>query len=359
MFYRNASVCLALVACVLMAACRDGAPARALSAVPRTVATAPNLKVAFIGDTGYGPEFDAVLGLIKAEGADLVLHQGDFDYANDADGLFARIDAALGPGYPYLAVLGNHDVDSWAAGCRDSDGCYADLLAARMARLGITPDHPDLNDQMYTVSFRGLKIVFVGQQPGLGDTVYTPYIRSQLAQDPHIWRVCSWHKNQRAMQVGSKSDEMGWGVYEACRNNAAIIATGHEHSYERTRTLLSLQHLMVDTAQHPPVGGVPGNPDQLLVGPGRTFAFVSGVGGRGMRNQDRCLPATYPYGGGRGCNYAWAKIHTTNQTDGVEQYGALFIEFNPGGDPAKAHGYFKTTEGALIDEFEITAAGVG
>ena len=38
------------------------------------------LTVAFIGDQGSGDGARAVLELIKAEGADLVLHQGDFDY---------------------------------------------------------------------------------------------------------------------------------------------------------------------------------------------------------------------------------------------------------------------------------------
>ena len=44
--------------------------------------------------------------------------------------------------------------------------------------------------------------------------------------DRHIWRICSWHKNQQAMQVGGKTDEMGWGVYDACTDLSAIIATG-------------------------------------------------------------------------------------------------------------------------------------
>jgi hypothetical protein len=31
--------------------------------------------------------------------------------------------------------------------------------------------------------------------------------------------------------------------------------------------------------------------------------------------------------------------------------------FNYQGDPAKAHGYFKTNDGQIVDEFDITAAG--
>jgi hypothetical protein len=101
---------------------------QSLKAGPRPaelIATDPNLKVAFIGDSNNRAGFEAVLRLIKDERADLVLHQGDFDHALDADGFFATIDAILGPSFPYLAAVGNHDIASWNTGCGDPDGCYA------------------------------------------------------------------------------------------------------------------------------------------------------------------------------------------------------------------------------------------
>lgn len=321
------------------------------------IATAPNLKVAFIGDSGYGPDFQAVLDLIAAEGADIVLHQGDFDYADDPDGFFGTIDAVLGPSFPYLAAVGNHDAASWPEGCGDPDGCYASFLKQRMATTDITPDGPNLNDQMYAADFQGLSMIFVGENNAdTGDCQSNPigyacYIRYRLQTDQHIWRICSWHKNQTAMQVGAKTDEMGWAVYENCLNLSAIIATAHEHSYERTKTLTSMKNQTVDLTQHPPAGGVPGNSDALIVKPGASFAFVSALGGFSMRDQQRCLPATYPYG----CNYEWASIYTQNQTNTVSHFGALFIEFHVDGDPYKARGYFKTTTGEVIDSFEITA----
>ena len=39
-----------------------------------------NFKVAFIGDQGLHANARAVLNLIKNEGADAVIHSGDFDY---------------------------------------------------------------------------------------------------------------------------------------------------------------------------------------------------------------------------------------------------------------------------------------
>ena len=42
--------------------------------------TPPDFKIAFIGDQGLGKNAEAVLRLIKSEGAQAVLHQGDFDH---------------------------------------------------------------------------------------------------------------------------------------------------------------------------------------------------------------------------------------------------------------------------------------
>ncbi len=135
---------------------------------------------------------------------------------------------------------------------------------------------------------------------------------------------------------------MGWSVYEACKDLGAIIATAHEHSYQRTRTLTSMKDLAVDASC--------ADPNALCIAtgsPGRSFAFVSGLGGHSVRDQTRCLPAAFPYG----CKGAWAKIYTATQG---ATFGALFIVFNIDGDPTKAHGYFKNINGQIVDRFEIT-----
>ena len=312
------------------------------------IPTDPNVKVAFIGDSGSGDGFRRVLELIKSERADLVLHQGDFDYAENARGFFQTIDSVLGRDFPYFASVGNHDTDNWRENCWDRDGCYARFLKARMARIGVTPDDPDLDDQMYSVTYRGLRLVFVGEGGvRAGDKRYAPYIQKQLATDAHLWKICSWHKNQRAMQVGDKDDETGWSVYETCKDLGAIIATAHEHSYQRTRTLTSIRDQVVD-ASCP-------DPNAICIArgnPGKSFVFVSGLGGQSVREQVRCLPATFPYG----CKGEWAKIYTTNQR---ATFGALFVVFNVDGDPTRAQGYFKNIDGQIVDRFDITVDASG
>jgi len=300
------------------------------------VATDANLKVAFIGDSGYGANFEAVLNLVKNEGAQIVLHQGDFDYSDDPDGFEAKINNILGSGFPYFVAVGNHDAASWNEGCGDSDGCYAPIFRNRANAQGITTDDPDLNDQKYSITYRGLKIVFAGENGN--NSEFAGFVANQLLGDSHIWKICSWHKNQAAMQVGGKTDEMGWDIYDNCRAYGAIIATGHEHSYSRTKTLTSMATQTVDSTC--------ANPQSLCVEAGRTFAFVSGLGGHSIRPQLRCLPTSYPYG----CNGEWASIYTSNQG---AAYGALFITFYVDGDPYKARGYFKNISGTVVDSFDI------
>jgi len=319
------------------------APQAPLSA---SIPTDPDLKVAFIGDTANGTSITSVLSLINSEGAYMVLHQWDFDYGSNPTSFISTIDTVLGVNFPYLASIGNHDTESWNTGCSDADGCYAQLLKDRMARIGIEPDDPDLNDQMYSATYRGLKVVFVGQNGvSAGDNTYAPYIQRQLAADDHSWKICSWHKDQNAMQVGSKGDEMGWKVYETCKNLGAIIATAHEHSYHRTKTLTSIQNQIVDSSCP--------DPRSLCVAkgtPGKSFVFVSGLGGNSVRDQARCLPSSYPYG----CKGEWASIYTSTQG---ATFGALFIVFRVNGDPNRAHGYFKNIDGQIIDEFDIAVDG--
>src|SRR5438445_4647323 len=56
------------------------------------IPTDPNLKVAFIGDSGNGEDFRRVLGLIKTEGVVMVMHPGDFVSTNGAGEIVATIN---------------------------------------------------------------------------------------------------------------------------------------------------------------------------------------------------------------------------------------------------------------------------
>ncbi len=172
----------------------------------------PNFTVAFIGDQGSTSDALAVLALIKSEGADMVLHQGDFDYKDDPDAWDQRINDVLGPDFPYFASIGNHDRHAWIG--------YQRKLADRLARIPEAICTGDLGVKS-SCRYRGLFFILSGV--GTRGTGHESYIRAELAQSDAIWRICSWHKNQQNMQIGGKGNETGWGVYEACREGGAII----------------------------------------------------------------------------------------------------------------------------------------
>jgi len=168
---------------------------------------------------------------------------------------------------------------------------------------------------------------------------YASFIEDQLKNNNSVWSICSWSKNMNTMQLGKKIDTTGWEVYNACKDGGAIIATAHEHSYHRTKTLIDIENQIVDPDWS--------NPNELRVKEGSTFVFVSGIGGHSIRDQERCLPYSYPYG----CNDEWAKIYTSNQD---ATFGSLFCDFNADGNPNKAYCYFKNIDGEIVDEFNIT-----
>ena len=72
--------------------------------------TPVNFKIAFIGDQGMSLNSVAVLQLIDNEGSDVVVHSGDFDYADNPQAWDDQITSVLGPCFPYFASVGNHDV---------------------------------------------------------------------------------------------------------------------------------------------------------------------------------------------------------------------------------------------------------
>jgi uncharacterized protein YjbI with pentapeptide repeats len=300
----------------------------------KLIHTDANFRVAFIGDQGHNPQAIAVLNLIKDEGAQMVLHQGDFDYddvtiyGGDPDAWDKMISDVLGDDFPYFASVGGHDRLQWNG--------YQQKLYDRLKK---NPDAECIGDLGVKSSCTYKGLFFIQVSPVFKGSGHSSFIENQLNNNDHIWRVCSWAKSMHNMQIGLKADKVGWEVYENCKNGAAIIATAQYHSYSRTKTLIDIENQIVDPEWF--------EPGKLRVKEGSTFVFVSGLGGKSIEVQERCLPTSYPYG----CNGEWASIYTSDQS---ADFGALFCTFNTGGQPNKADCYFKNIQGKIIDKFTVT-----
>jgi hypothetical protein len=295
------------------------------------------VRIAFIGDQGIGPDAAAVLELIAREHAQALIHAGDLAYDTEIPGAWnAQVDAILGPDFPYFAAIGNHDVDYWSG----PDG-FAATLAARLARIPDAHCTGDLGVAS-TCKFHGIGFVLSGV--GTYGSDHEAYLDAALSGMTTAFRLCIWHKNQHDMQVGAKTDEVGWPAYQICAAHGAAIITGHEHSYARTRTLAAIGNR---TEGH----GAIGLPNQIDLTPGRTAVIVTGLAGRSQRpftqdhTQDTWWSTIYAQ------NYQLKNDELTSTNETI-QYGALFIDFDT--NTQKAHAYFKTTDNQIQDDFFLT-----
>ncbi len=277
----------------------------------------PNLKVAFLADQGINENSVKVLRLVKSEKADLLLHQGDFDYTDDPKAWTKMLDTELGEKFPVFASVGNHDTEAWDV--------YREQLEKRIKKNSGAKCEGEVGVNL-ACSYKGL--FFVNSGVGTLGKNHASFLEKQLKRNA-VFKICAWHKNQRLMSPEGKKDETGWEVYEICRKAGAIIATAHSHNYSRTHTMKAFQ---------PPAIVNTGN--MLVLKPGQTFVFISGLGGHTIREQDDILAA----------NPWWAKILTATQKT---TFGALFCSFNVGGVPSRASCYFKDIHDEIDDRFEI------
>lgn len=295
--------------------------------------TPANFKIAFFGDSNIGSDAKAVLNLVKNEGADAVVHPGDLNYAEVPADFESHINEILGTDFPYFFCVGNHDDEVW-----NGPNKYQSFLEARFNRLGIAWE----GQLGVTSSFYYKGIFFVMSAPdefGITSTSAGNHIREELAKDESVWRISLWHKNQTLMQIGGKSNEAGWSVYEESRKGGAIIATAHEHSYSRTHEMSNFQNQEISSTENT----VNLWRDDVTTGSideGRSFAFVSGLGGKSIRDAENGLDQ----------NPWWANTYSSNNG---AQHGALFGEFNYEGDSSLARFYFKDIDGAVRDVFFV------
>lgn len=283
--------------------------------IPATDST----KVAFTADQGTSQRAEEVLKLVKSEGTDFLLLQGDLGYSRDAASTWERhLNEHLGLNFPVLAVVGNHENYEWPL--------YKSYIIDRVNRVPELLCEGNIGEKA-VCSFRGIQVaqvaVGIDEVEGVKDEDgYPEFIQDTFSSSPFIWRVCSWHKNQRAMQTGGKSDATGWEVYQTCLAQGAMVATGHEHAYSRT-------FLMDDFATQ----SVVHRQSTLELNQGQSFVFVSGLGGTSPREQQRD-------------GDWWASIYTSTQ-DAAN--GALFCDFIG----VSAECYFRAIDGAEPDRFSL------
>ncbi len=291
------------------------------------------VKIAFFGDQGLTDNSKAVLQLVKDEGADMVLHAGDFDYKDDPEAWDKQITDILGQNFPYLGVVGNHEekkLPEYLKKIQTMIDRSDDLSCHGVTGLDFACDFRGIH---FVLTAPGINLTNTGaandeEETGYNNIDHAGFIKNDLAESDAVWNICAWHKNQKLMQVGKKTDETGWQVYEECRKAGAIIATGHEHSYSRTYLMDSFERQIVATTSK--ILQLEKEKDGRG---GRSLTFVSGLGGSSSRPQFLKGPW-------------WASIYTSEKG---AKAGALFCTFRK----SIADCYFKDISGTVVDEFQM------
>lgn len=320
----------------------DGIPSGDVQKPDLSLTPPANLKVAIIGDQGITADSRAVLNMIKKEGVDLLLIAGDFDYIYSPDSWDKLLQETIGD-MPVLAAIGNHDGVTWSG--------YTKKLQARLSNMPKAKCEGEIGVQQKCI-YDGLLLAISGI--GIRGKNHERFLEDALKSTDAAFKICLWHKTQRSLQAGDKSDETGWGVFETCREQGAIVMTAHEHSYARTHLLSNFEKLaVVNTESH------------MVLEPGHSFSTVSGLGGKEARPEvtedslwrkfkDKLAGKETP----SKKNGPWfAKIYTATQN---AKAGAVLCTFHVDNDPRKAHCVFKNIADEIVDDYTmISKVGPG
>ena len=182
-------------------------------------------------------------------------------------------------------------------------------------------------------------ILFVLSGVGTLGSNHTEFIDQVLTANADApWKICVFHKNQEKYQIGDKPDETGYSVYDTCRKHGAMIITGHEHSYARTRMMSNFAQQEVSEQMHQHDYN-----NVMLMTPGRSFAVVSGISGYGMRHWNESHIHD-PW---------WASL---GALDNDFDFGALLCEFFVNNNSHEARCDFKDIRGRVLDSFKLISA---
>jgi hypothetical protein len=320
-------------------------PEVAFDNMPKSVVR--NLKVAMIGDQGYQGRSQgaqnpvAVLKMIRnwiGNNDGFVIHAGDLEYRSNPDAWIEQVDAHLPSSIPYFITIGNHDIENgqWPS--------YQRRVRARYERSGVTRFcSGDIGVNEFCM-YKGIHFVLSGA--GTRGSGHEAYIDSAFNQHPAPWRICAWHKNQRHYQVGRKTNEVGYGVFDTCRRQGAMILTGHEHSYSRSKLMRSFANHEVSTQA------------ELRLREGRSFVMQQGMAGRGIRAFDTEGRRNDIGVLGRMRDNPWfassAALGSRHPESRQElDYGATLCTFNINGDPTRAECEFRDINGNVWDKYTV------
>ncbi len=289
------------------------------------------LKVAFMADQTLNTRARDVINMLKNQSVDAIFHPGDLDYQNDPIAWRDFIDDTLGENFPYFVAYGNHEEEKWERHNGYQEVIYNRLKSNNETCVGIV-------GLSMICSFRGLSFALLGPASsllngGFSGNDLVSFVESAFTQFGTRWRFCLFHHNQNDYQLENKSNDVGYQLFEACRNMGAIIINGHSHTYART-------HLMSNFENHT----ISDSGSNLTINDGEVFLTVSGVAGQSPRNcnPDRGGYQNFPW---------WGKALCADTIPPLEQ-GAFILTFT---SSTTADAEFREYTNNIQDQFTVNS----
>ncbi|EPZ36111.1 hypothetical protein O9G_005248 [Rozella allomycis CSF55] len=265
--------------------------------------------------------------MLKKKNVEAIVHQGDFDYMDNPVLFDTKISQILGPNFPYFASIGNHDTLAWE-GPKGYRAMFEKRLKRVKDKLGKKVVSCEGEFGVNAIcNYKGLVIGLSGV--GTYGTHHAEYMDHALKTFTSPWKICSFHKNQRLFQIGTKKDETGYEIYETCRRHGALVVTGHLHQYART-------HMMKSYVNHE----IAEKRGLMVLSPGRSLNILNGIGGKSISKGNSTLIA----------NPWWA---TVLDKDTNVNAAALICTFNINGDNRRAGCQLMDLNGNIWDEFRL------
>lgn len=318
---------------------------------------AEGFKIAFVGDTGAqtsgsnGYSALALYDMLTAEGVELLVQNGDLDYRSDPGEWDEFIvDNALSKGMELLIASGNHEEQIWFGRPWYGSNGYKARLERKLSESAMLSNncYGEYGERYYC-EVGDMLIIMVGwKQVESGSEIAetAEFMRNIFSTTDKKLKFCTWHKPEGKLNPGNTHTgnyEMQ-ELYEICRENAAIITSGHCHVYGRTKVISSYL---------PNGAGPDNNPDPVVssddafdpvLGCGTTFSVVAGMGGYKFDND-----GTY-------ANEQYFRTRFTGSNSG-ERAGALICEVPDNVDDtsdATLDCAFKLSTGEIVEEFGVT-----
>ncbi|MFH2019924.1 MAG: hypothetical protein ABIJ34_00770 [archaeon] len=296
--------------------------------------TPQEYKVVFIANQGTSQDASDVLSLINSKEADLIIIDGNMGYDKQP---FEWDNLMTETSIPVLATIGDMDKEDWPS--------YVSLIEPYDDSVECTGTAGD----KHVCRFNNVTFILSGV--GISNTDGNiDFITGAATAADTAWKFCVWHKSNDMLRVSDRSsdDTLALPYYKACLDAGAVIITGYDNQYARTKEITNLEDS---------VGFLDVN-SEFEVRPGHSIIIDNGLGGFGSDRYD-C---------GKDANNWWASIYTPNyyMNNGLQVSksctedttsgfapGALFFTFNYQGNENRTHGEFVNVNNVVVDSFDL------